>query len=72
MKIKPGDTAECAFCGEEIVVATDGSWVHPDPDEDPTSEDYGWVKCSGQDDNESGRYWTAAPLAGTIVHKKGN
>jgi hypothetical protein len=43
-------TAFCKHCRRKIVLHNDG-WVHPDPDEDPEQEDYGWAHCSGDPGN---------------------
>jgi ribosomal protein S27E len=39
----------CIHCGDTVVFAPDGELVHADPDEDPSAEDYGWVRCCGGD-----------------------
>lgn len=42
----------CINCGDKILKRpADGVWVHIDEDEDPKSEDYGWVSCSGHADS---------------------
>jgi len=47
----------CKHCGKPIRRIRD-NWVHDDPDEDPSQEDYGWVKCLP---NEDGSYECAEP-----------
>jgi len=41
------EAAICKHCNQPISLK-DGEWVHDDVDEDPTAEDYGWAKCSGE------------------------
>jgi hypothetical protein len=47
----------CKHCGQPIRLHG-GVWVHDDPDEDPTAEDYGWSKCLP---NEDGSFEYAEP-----------
>ena len=61
MKNKRIKHSVCKHCGQEIISFNKGVavWVHSDPDEDPNSEDYGWVKCLP---NEDGSFNYAEPI----------
>lgn len=41
--------SKCKHCGRPIRLHN-GVWVHDDPDEDPSTEDYGWAKCLPNED----------------------
>ena len=47
----------CTHCAQPIRLHG-GVWVHDDPDEDPTVEDYGWAKCLP---NDGGSFEYAEP-----------
>lgn len=42
---------KCKNCGRPLVLHG-GVWVHPDEDESPDQEDYGWAKCLPTEDGD--------------------
>ena len=56
----------CKHCGQSVRLHG-GVWVHDDPDEDPTTEDYGWAKCLP---NEDGSFEYAEPNAQVEFQKR--
>ena len=42
---------KCKNCGRPLVLHG-GVWVHPDEDESPDREDYGWAKCLPTEDGD--------------------
>lgn len=53
---------KCKNCGESVVKAPDGCWVHEDVDEDSNSFDYGWTKCLPKDGNGDEDFTYADPI----------
>jgi len=43
---------KCKNCGRPLVLHG-GVWVHPDEDESPDQEDYGWAKCLPTEDGDN-------------------